>query len=193
MRSSHLTALGRGRLTAGCAGALVVALASTPHHTAAQALATRAELLRSIYPGAQIKSERVFLTDAQRRAAAAAAGHDVVSGLIARYLATKDGRPVGRAYIDTHVVRTKRESLLVALDASGRVRRVEVTAFLEPPEYEPPAVWLGQFEAHGLEPDLQVQRAIRPLAGATLTARAATEAVRRVLAIDAVLPEGAPK
>ena len=35
--------------------------------------------------------------------------------------------------------------------------------------------------------DLNLQRAIRPLAGATLTAVAANQAVRRALAIDRVL------
>jgi len=151
---------------------------------------TRDEALASAYPGATITAERVFLTVAQRAKAAELAGVEVESSLVARYLATRDGQVVGRAYIDTHQVRTKRESLLIALDVDGRVRRVEVTAFLEPPEYRAPAAWLRQFGSKELGDDLAVDRAIRPLAGATFTSRATTLAVRRVLAIDTVLTEG---
>jgi hypothetical protein len=87
------------------------------------------------------------------------------------------------------VVRTKRESLLIALDADGALRRIDVTAFLEPPEFQAPAAWLAQFDGRVLNDDLALNRAIRPVAGATLTARATTEAVRRVMALDAVIEE----
>jgi hypothetical protein len=112
---------------------------------------------------------------------------DVPSALVARYLATKDGKVIGRAYVDTHTVRTKRESLLVSLDTEGQVLRIDVTAFLEPSEYRASDAWLRQYRDRVLEEDLGINRAIRPMAGATLTARAINGAVRRVLAIDEVL------
>jgi len=89
--------------------------------------------------------------------------------------------------VDTHTVRTKRDSLLISLDAQGRVLRIDVTAFLEPLEFMAPEPWLDQYRGHALEDDLGIDRAIRPIAGATLTARATNGAVRRVLAIDEVL------
>lgn len=171
-----------------CAALLTLVLVAVPVH----AQITRDEALALAYPGAQIKAERVFLTEAQQKKAAALAGVEVPSLLIARYVATKDGRLSGRAYLDTHVVRSKRESLLISLDANGTVKRIDVTAFLEPPEYRAKDAWLGQFGGKPLTDDLQVQRAIRPMAGATLTARATTDAVRRVLAIDRVLAETPP-
>jgi hypothetical protein len=153
---------------------------------AAQGL-SREEALAQVYPGAEISAERIFLTPAQVTEVARRAGTDPASALVARYLAARNGQAVGRAYVDTHTVRTKRESLLIALDAQGRVMRVDVTAFLEPSEFRAPAAWLGQYRGRALEDDLAVNRAIRPIAGATLTARAANNAVRRVLAVDAVL------
>ncbi|MBI3262247.1 MAG: FMN-binding protein [Acidobacteria bacterium] len=152
-----------------------------------QAQVTREEALALAFPGATIRAERVFLTEAQQKRVAALAGVDVPSILIARYVASRDGRVIGRAYLDTHIVRTKRESVLISLDASGLVKRIDVTAFLEPPEYRARDAWLGQFGGRALGEDLQLQRAIRPMAGATLTARATTDAVRRVLAVDRVL------
>jgi hypothetical protein len=151
---------------------------------------TREEALADVYPGAQIRSEQVFLTPAQLKQVAATAGADIVSPLVARYFASRDGRLVGRAYVDTHVVRTKKESLLISLDAEGRLLRIDVTAFLEPPEYRASEPWLRQYRGRALAEDLGINRAIRPIAGATLTARATNAAVRRVLAIDQILATG---
>lgn len=170
------------------AAAPVVLLVATAGAAAGQP-ATREEVLASIYPGATIRAEQVFLTPAQQTSAAARAGTDVPSRLIARYVATRDGQTVGRAYVDTHTVRTKKETLLVMLDAQGRIARVEATAFQEPAEFKAPDAWLRQYRARQLDGDLRLGAAIRPIAGATLTARATTSAVRRALAIDELLQE----
>jgi hypothetical protein len=148
---------------------------------------TREEALASAYPGADIRAEQVFLTKAQVDDVAKRARGDTPPALIARYLARRGGTVVGRAYVDTHTVRTKKESLLISLDAAGRVIRVDVTAFLEPSEFRAPESWLRQYQGRELEDNLGINRAIRPIAGATLTARAANDAVRRVLAIDEIL------
>lgn len=171
------------RVVSGVAVVLMLATA-----VAAQG-PTREEILDSLYPGAAIRSEQVFLTPDQRERAAALGKVDVPSMLIARYIATRNGAVVGRAYVDTHTVRTKRESLLIALDASGALERIEVTAFLEPPEFEASELWLRQYRDKALTDGLAVNRDIRPLAGATLTTRAVNAAARRVLAVDAVLRE----
>jgi Na+-translocating ferredoxin:NAD+ oxidoreductase subunit G len=149
--------------------------------------ATREEALAAAFPGAQIKPETIFLTERQMKEAAALAGVPIPSALVARYRAFLNGKIVGRAYVDTHVVRTKKESLLIVLDEYGVVRRIEVTAFLEPPQYQASSQWYAQYKGKGLNNDLNLQRGIRPVAGATLTALAANQAVRRVLAIDQVL------
>jgi hypothetical protein len=179
------------RLRLLAASGLVVLLPGVAPGSADGGPISREEALALSYPGATIAAERVFLTPEQRDRVRTLSGVDVPSSLVARYVARRSEQVVGRAYVDTHVVRTKRESLLVSLDASGRVRRVEVTAFLEPREYIAPEAWLRQYEGRPLDDELGLQRAIRPIAGATLTAGATNEAVRRVLAIDRVL-EGNP-
>ena len=166
--------------------ALVLAaamLAGSP----AQAQISREKALAAVYAGAEIRSERIFLTDEQLRRAREISGVEVTSRLAARYSAVRDGRLVGRAYVDTHTVRTKNESLLIMLDENGRVKRIEVTAFLEPPEYQAPRAWYDQYNGKALTEDLRLHRAVRPIAGASLTARATADAARRVLAIDQVL------
>ena len=158
--------------------------------SAQSGVVSREEALSEVFPGAAIDADRVYLTDAQADRIADLARGDLVTKIIARYVATEGGAVVGRAYVDTHVVRTKRASLLISLEADGRVRRIDVTAFLEPQEYIPSERWRNQYLEKPLDDDLAIQRAIRPIAGATLTTRSVNEAVRRILALDRVLQAG---
>ena len=150
-------------------------------------LPTREEVLAAVYPDATIEAERVFLTREQVGRASALARGDIDTQLVARYVAWEGDQVVGRAYVDTHVVRTKRESLLIALGSDGAVKRIEATAFLEPREYMAPEPWRRQFDGRRLSDEVALGRSIRPIAGATLTAHSTTDAVRRVMAIDQVL------
>lgn len=168
--------------------ALALALAALPAPSTGQpSVISREEALAAAFPGADISLERLFLTGEQVERIAALSREKVSGKLWVRYVATLGDEVVGRAYVDTHVVRTKRESLLISLEPDGRLRRIDVTAFLEPPEYQAPEAWLAQYRGKPLGDDLSLQRAIRPIAGATLTARAVNAAVRRVQAMDIVL------
>ena len=123
----------------------------------AAAQMTREEALAQAFPGAEIRAERVFLTEAQKRAAEVQSGVKVPSLLIARYVATEGGNLVGRAYIDTHVVRTKNESLLITIDPEGQVRRIEVTAFLEPPPVHGSGRVVGSIRRTALERGFELE------------------------------------
>ena len=84
-------------------------------------------------------------------------------------------------------MRTLPETLMVVVDPQGKVGRVEVLAFAEPEDYLPPGAWYGQFRGQGLGDELALGHHIRAVTGASLTARATTEAVRRVLAVHQVI------
>jgi hypothetical protein len=115
----------------------------------------------------------------------------IPSALIVAYEAIgANGEPLGTAYFDTHRVRTLPQTIMVVVSPEGAVRRVEVLSFLEPEEYLPRELWYRLFSDRTLTPDLVVRRAIRPVTGATLTVRATTEAVRRMLAVHQVLAGG---
>ncbi|HEY4594500.1 MAG TPA: FMN-binding protein, partial [Thermoanaerobaculia bacterium] len=112
--------------------------------------------------------------------------------LVSYYTAVRGGQPAGTAYFDTHKVRTLPETLMIVVDPQGKVSRVEVLSFAEPEDYLPPNRWYGQFAGQGLGDDLALGRHIRNVTGASLTARATTEAVRRVLALHQVISSQAP-
>lgn len=153
----------------------------------AKVLLTVDEALRLAFPGTTVERQSRFLSDVEMARAEALAGTPPVSALVTRFVVRRDGEVVGFAYLDTHRVRTLPESLLVLLRADGTVRRVEVLSFSEPEEYLPRSGWYGQFHGRELNHELELKRGIHPVTGATLTARATTEAVRRVLAEHAVL------
>lgn len=167
------------------AGAALHLLAAAP--AAARVLLTVDEALALAFPGAAIERRTVFLTDEQMVRAAELAGQRPASAIVHPYVATHDGELVGTAYFDSHVVRTLAETVMVAVDAEGRVGRVEVLSFDEPPDYLPREAWYRQFDGRPLDAELELRRAIRPVAGATLTARATTDAARRVLALHRVI------
>jgi Na+-translocating ferredoxin:NAD+ oxidoreductase subunit G len=148
---------------------------------------SREQALQAAFPDSKIRSSVAFLTDHEKQEVEKKSGADVTTALVACYFAEKDGKETGRAYLDTHVVRTKKESLLVILKPDGTLKRVEVVAFLEPSEYLPSERWYQQFEGQALDDSLNLERDIHVVTGATLTARATTEAVRRVMAIDTIL------
>jgi hypothetical protein len=166
-------------------------LGFTAHEARGKVFLTQEEALRLAFPaGTRIDRRTAFLTPTQQAAAAKLAGAPKLpSALVTAYVGVRDGREVGTAYFDTHIVRTEPETLMVLVDPAGAVSRIEVLSFSEPEEYLPREHWYGQFPGHKLDDELAVQRAIRPVAGATLTVRATMDAVRRVLAIHQVLHE----
>ena len=166
----------------------VLILMTTPNIGLAQlSLISRQEALSLRFPDAVITSEQIFLTEEQVKEIERISKEEVKGKLYLRFIATKNDQVIGRSYVDTHVVRTKRESLLISLSPDGQVLRIDVTAFLEPPEYLPGARWLRQYEGKIVDSSVNLGRAIQPILGATLTSRAVNSAVRRIHAMDAVL------
>jgi FMN-binding domain len=148
------------------------------------------EALALAFPHCKVERGTEYLTEEQRKRAAELSGNEIPSAIAHPYVARDEaGRVVGTAYFDTHRVRTLDEVLMVVVDPQGRVGRVELLAFGEPPEYVPHGAWYGQFLGRPLDDELNLKRGIRGVTGATLTARATTSAVRRVLAVHAALAE----
>ena len=168
--------------------ALLAGLAASP--LGAQTLMTQEEALAVAFPvPVEVERRTAYLSEEQldRVRELAGAGVDIESGIVTYYVGTRDGEPTGAAYFDAHRVRTKNEVVMVVVDPDARVRRVDVLKFMEPAEYRAPEGWIEQLEDRRLNDELSTRGAIRNLTGATLTARALTEAARRVLALHAVI------
>lgn len=150
-------------------------------------------LSRAFPPPAVVERRTYFLTDAEREKASRAARSKIDSGLVIAYVAKgPNGGPLGTGYFDTHVVRTMPETLLVTVRPDGSLEAVEVVAFGEPEDYLPRSRWLKLFVGRRLDDDLAVGRGLAHVTGATLTTRSIADAVRRVLAIHAVVTGRTP-
>lgn len=151
---------------------------------------TQDQALGLAFPDAdEFQRRTAYLDQARldRVRALAGEGAGTPRGVVTHYVAMQDGMPVGVAYFDAHPVRTLDEVLMVAVGPGGRVLRVETVRFREPPEYEAPEGWLKLFQGRALGPELSLKGEIPAMTGATLTARAVTAAVRRVLALHRVV------
>lgn len=148
----------------------------------AEALLAKDEALALAFPGAQVATETVFLSEEQVRAVRERTGREPPSKLFTFYIARRDGTLTGYGVIDTHVVRTLPEAFLVVLSPARAIERVLMLAFYEPPEYRPSDRWLEQFHgrsAHDTR-DWRVGRDVHGITGATLSAYAMTDALRRI-------------
>jgi hypothetical protein len=152
---------------------------------------SRSEIADLAFPDCDhVETRDVFLSPEQRERIEHAAGSALDGALITIYEGYSGDRLVGYAMLDSHLVRTLPETLLVVLDASGSVEATYVMAFHEPPDYLPGDRWLRLFHDRRLSDDLRVGRAIVGITGATLSARAVVGSVRRSLAIYEVLLTG---
>jgi hypothetical protein len=149
------------------------------------------EALEEVFPDAdRVEKVTHFLTDAQLAKVRELSGDEGDDKIVTWHVGHRGDQVLGYAYFETHTVRTLPETLLVVLSPTGDVQNVLLLAFYEPPEYEPSARWLDQFDAAQLTPDLRVSRKIHGITGATLTAHAATRGVRKALALYQVLVAG---
>lgn len=175
---------------AGTAPALTTPAAAVANGAAknSSALPTRDEALALLCPGAQWVAETLYPTPEQLARASELCGEKVDARVLVRHCAYKDGKLELCAYFDTHRVRSLGETLLVAVEPAGRLRRVEVVAFAEPRDYMPREKFYAQFHGRELDKELRLERGVQSVAGATLTARATVDAARRVLALQRALP-----
>lgn len=108
------------------------------------------------------------------------------SGLFTFYVGKNQGKLLGYAAIETVTVRTKPETLMIVLTAEGELRNVYTLAFHEPPEYQPPDRWFERLYKRPLA-EMDFNKGVDGITGATLSTRAAISSVRKVMAIYQVM------
>jgi Na+-translocating ferredoxin:NAD+ oxidoreductase RnfG subunit len=174
---------------AASVGALIALGAGAPVADA-QVLLTQEEALSLAFPApAMVERRTAYLDEDQVAEVAERARPTKVKNraVVTYYVGVRDGEPLGAAYFDAHRVRTLQEVLMVVVNPSGRVSRIEILGFAEPPDYMAPDGWLDLFSGRGLEPQTSTRGDIPILTGATLTSHAVSDAVRLNLALHSVI------
>jgi hypothetical protein len=163
-----------------------------PFETTAKVFLSREEAMEKAFcAGARFDRETIFPSPAQVKRAQDLAGTGVTltGAPLTRYIVMQKGAVAGFAYLDTHKVRTLRQTVMVFVTTSGALNRIDILTFGEPQEYMARKIWLQQFPDRKLDDELNIGRKIHGMSGATLTAHAVTDASRRVLALHAALEE----
>lgn len=174
-------------------GALLglLCLVGWPGPGVAKVFYSRSEAVELAFPDAdRVESETHVLNQEQVARIEALAGSPVDSRLVKVYWGVRDDVVLGYAVIDVHKVRTLPEAFMVVLNPEGTVRSLRVLAFHEPLDYLPAERWYGQFDRKSLAEPLRLGGDVHGVVGATLSARATTRGVRRVLALYEVLIRG---
>jgi hypothetical protein len=140
--------------------------------------------------GAEIESLPVFLTDGQAEQIEKTAQAKLDSKLYTFHVGKRGGQVLGYAAIESHNVRTQPETVMILLSPTGELKRVEMLAFHEPPEYQPPVRWFERLYGKPIG-DLRLNQGVDGIAGATLSSRASLDGIRKVMAIYRIaLQEG---
>lgn len=105
------------------------------------------------------------------------------SQVISYYTGLKDEKPLGYAFFEDEIVRTKKTILMVVVNPDGTVKYIEVLAFYEPQDYLPIPKWFDLFMGEILSPGLWPGKQIHAITGATLSVRTFTFCTRRALAL----------
>jgi uncharacterized protein with FMN-binding domain len=108
------------------------------------------------------------------------------SGLFTFYTGKDKDNLLGYASIETITVRTKPETLMVVLTPTGDLRNVYTLAFHEPPEYQPPERWFSQLYNRSLV-EMDFNKGVDGISGATLSTRSAISSIRKVMAIYQIM------
>ena len=153
---------------------LFIAIASTLG--VSQVYTTKNEAL-ALYLGEKNERHTIFLTDGQVKTIQQKAKAKVESKIVTYYSSQK-----GYAFFESRTVRTMPATFIVVVNAAGNIRAVEMLAFYEPEDYLPPKKWMGTFEHKTIDDDLWLKRGVYNISGATLSAQAITESVRKILA-----------
>lgn len=132
--------------------------------------------------GAEIEPLAVFMTDEQAARIEKTALVKLDSQLYHFHVGKRDGQILGYAAIESHTVRTQPETILIVLSPTGELARVEMLAFHEPPEYQPPARWFERLYKRPLE-ELRLGQGVDGISGATLSSGASLDGIRKVMAI----------
>lgn len=150
---------------------------------AVQAQSARAQqALKALFPSAErFAPKDVFLTEEMAARLERLSRARISERMVTFYAATKGEETLGWAALHTHRVRTKNETLAVAFEPDGRLKRIDVAVFLEPEEYLPPPKWLAQFAGKSAGDRLTVGDDVQVLTGATMSARSISETARWLL------------
>jgi len=166
----------------------LAALAFAPAAYATQYLSAEAAQ-RQAFPEATAFIPVPLALDAEARARLATVARPPEAGDPRVWRAMAGERALGTFYADAVIGKQEYIGFALALDATGHVLRLDVLEYRETHGWEiRNERWRAQFVGKTAADPVEVSRDIANISGATLSCRHVTDGVRRLLALNALLP-----
>lgn len=140
--------------------------------------------LQSTWPRHQIHSKSYYLSEEEHTLLAQLNARSTPRRIHTFYSAYQKGSQNVEGYgiFDTHIVRSKTQTLFFHLKKDASIKEIRTIAFHEPNEYKAPQRWLMQFQRQQLKPkEKTLERSVDALSGATLTRRSVIHSAIKVL------------
>ena len=153
----------------------------------AQVYMTKEEALDLYFPERENRVRKTYFLNDQEAAQIENSARAKLGSKIVTYYEYRKNGQLEVGFIETQTVRTHPATFMVVINSGGTVKAVEMLAFYEPEDYLPSKKWLLQFANKNLQNDLYPKRGIPNVAGATLSAQAITESVRKYLVLHSYL------
>ena len=131
-----------------------------------------------------IEKKSLILTKEQAKSIQKAARAKVNSKIVRYYKVEKEDKVLGHAILLKQKIRTKNAAILYMVDSNKTMIGLEIVSFKEPSEYKPNDEWTEVFKGKTSEDILIAGKDIATISGATLSARAISDAARVALAIS---------
>ncbi|HET8760730.1 MAG TPA: FAD:protein FMN transferase [Nitrospiria bacterium] len=178
----------RRRILVGMAAA-VAAIVLRPALGHAVVFMSREEALRGLMPEAEgFREEMVSLSDAQRERLASLINGRVSEAEVTFFVGEQSGRVAGYATVLNVIGKEQPITFMVAVSPDGAVRGVQVLTYLESQGSEIRSKrFLEQFAGKTLAAPLKLGRDVHGISGASLSSRSTAYAVKKALALAAVV------
>ncbi|MSP28635.1 MAG: FMN-binding protein [Methylococcales bacterium] len=165
---------------------LILGLLTTVSSSFATVFYSKTEAMELAFGKDSVEQLALFPNEQQTAEIQQLAKVKLESGLFTFYVGKNQDKILSYAAIETTTVRTKPETLMIVLTPDGELRNVYTLAFHEPPEYMPPERWFEQLYKRPLA-DMDFNKGVDGIAGATLSTHAGLDSIRKVMALYQVL------
>lgn len=159
---------------------LTIAGPAPPPAARSEVYLTEEEALKIAFPGAEIVEKKlVAFSKVEREEITEAAGRKEVSGIFRYFIGRRSGVVSGFAVIEDCLGKSEPITYMVATDADGKIRAVEILAYRESHGGEVRQErWREQFVGKQAGSPLRVGTDVQNIAGATISCRSVTDGVR---------------
>lgn len=143
------------------------------------------DIVNSKLVDCQIKKKVHYLTKQQEAELEKSLGKKLHSKIFLQFKGQCKEK-VRYVYIDSHLVRTLNETV-VATISDNQIEDYSIASFMEPMEYRPSVKWLAQMKNRNVKSNMQLYQDIDGITGATLSARATINTVKKLLILHQIL------